>query len=210
MKIREVRQFFDELDKRINVPIRVILTGGAAAVLQGVSRATFDIDFELQLRKTDELEKIQKAIEETGRVTGIIPQYAEDIDRWSSIALPGKKSRRYAKIGKIEVRLLDPTYWAIGKFSRYLSSDVQDLLTVFRHTKIKPESLARLLGKALGLSPASSSQTIFRRQVESFFDSYTGDIWGSSTDPVMLKNIFLASARRAKKEKSKDGVKIPT
>jgi hypothetical protein len=204
MKARDVHRFFEELNRRIDVPIRVVLTGGAAALLQGVTRATQDIDFELKLLKAaaPNWERVQNAIEETGRVTGITPQYAEDIDRWSSIILPGKKSRLYSKIGKVEVRLLDPAYWAIGKFTRYLSSDIEDLRAVFRHTGIDPYSLAKLLGKALGFSPASSSQNMFRKQVESFFDTYAHDTWGSKVDPITLKRMFFDSAKRAKRRSS--------
>ena len=52
MKAREIRHFFEELDRRIDRPIQVILTGGAAAILHGVERATYDIDFfEVRIKK---------------------------------------------------------------------------------------------------------------------------------------------------------------
>src|SRR5438094_115547 len=138
MKISDVQKFFMELDRRIKTPLRVVLTGGAAAVLQGVKRATHDIDFELTLKRprragpAESWDAIEKAIEETGRVTGVVPQYAEDIDRWSAITLPSKNSTRYRQIGKVEVRILSPDLWAIGKLTRYLSSDIGDLRTVLK------------------------------------------------------------------------------
>ena len=39
MKARDLHRFFEELDRQLNCPIEVILTGGAAAILQGVERA---------------------------------------------------------------------------------------------------------------------------------------------------------------------------
>jgi hypothetical protein len=204
MKARDIDRFFKELDRRVDVPLQIILTGGAAGILQGVDRATQDIDFELHLKKNaqkpSEIENVQKAILETGRVTGIAPQYAEDIDRWSSILLPNKKSQRYLRIGKVEVRILEPGLWAIGKLSRYLSSDVSDLRAVLKTKTKDPRACARLWGRALGLSPASNQQGLFRRQVESFFDHYARDIWGQNTDPEELKRVFLYSARMAKKK----------
>jgi hypothetical protein len=41
---RRYPSFFEELGRGVQRPVRVLLTGGAAAILQGVKRATFDID----------------------------------------------------------------------------------------------------------------------------------------------------------------------
>src|SRR5258706_13518253 len=110
MKIRDIERFFEELDRCIDSPVQIILTGGAAAILQGVQRTTYDIDFEIQLIKpgaewVKKLELLQKAIAETGHATSITPQYEDDIDRWNTIPLPTKKSRRHALIGKVDVRI---------------------------------------------------------------------------------------------------------
>lgn len=203
MKARDVERFFAELDKRVDAPMRIILTGGAAAILQGVERVTQDIDFELVLgrvRSPQKMEAVQKAIQETGQITGITPQYAEDIDRWSSIALPSKKSFRYRRIGKVDVRILDPRLWAIGKLARYLSSDIGDLCTVLKREEKDPRMCARTWGQALGLSPVSNQQALFRRQVEAFFDTYARKVWGRKADPAELKQQFLAAARRVRKK----------
>jgi hypothetical protein len=72
MKARDINIFFTELDKRIDFPMQVILTGGAAGILQGVERVTQDIDFELHV-KTSHQAAAQAAILETGRMTGITP-----------------------------------------------------------------------------------------------------------------------------------------
>src|SRR5262249_31938455 len=123
MKIQDIERYFEELNRHLETPVQVLLTGGAAAIVSGVHRATDDIDFEITLKKKrseNDWEHIQNAIQETTHATGIIPEYAEDIDRWSAIALPFKKSRLYQRIGKIEVRVLDPGLWAIGKLTRYI------------------------------------------------------------------------------------------
>lgn len=202
MKVRDIDRFFEELDRRLDQPVQIILTGGAAGILQGVERATQDIDFEIRLkmkrRDSGRWVAVHKAIEETARATGITPEYDEDVDRWSPIALPAKSSRLYRRVGKLEVRLLNPGLWAIGKLSRYLSSDVSDLRKVLKAARTRSSAMARLWGTALGISPASSSQGLFRKQVEAFFDAYAREIWGSKEDPEALKRLFLASARKAK------------
>ena len=141
MKIRDIDTFFKDLDKRIDFPIQVILTGGAAAIVQGVERVTKDIDF--------------------------------------------------------EIRLLDPALWAIGKLTRFLTTDINDLIVILKKSKLNPSATARLWGKALGLSPISSAQNRFSRQVEYFFDRYGKSIWGVNIKPEGLKRIFLSSARQA-------------
>lgn len=200
MKVVDIRRFFEELSRRVRQPIRILLTGGAAAILQGVKRATFDIDFEIAFNKGDgNWNDLQKAIEDTAKATGITPQYSEDIDQWSSIALPSKESRLYRRFGKVEVRILHPGLWAIGKLARYLSTDLQDLRTVLKAANTRPKSLAKLWGTALGISPVSNSQSTFRKQVESFLDQHAREIWGARTDPEELKRIFIETARKARR-----------
>ena len=204
MKHGEIHRFFEDLNLRVQRPVRILLTGGAAAILQGVKRATFDIDFEIALKKgaeksggtRDNWDAVQKAIEDTARSTGITPHYTEDIDQWSSIALPAKKSRLYRRFGKVEVRILDPGLWAIGKLARYLSTDVQDLRIVLKAAKTGAKAMAKLWGTALGISPASSSQGTFRKQVESFLDQHAREIWGAQANSEELKRLFIEAARK--------------
>ena len=202
MKVGDIHDFFEDLNRRLDRPIQILLTGGAAAILQGTSRATFDIDFELRLKKPASKpawDRVQKALDETSKATGIAAQYGEDIDQWSSIALPAKKSRLYRRFGNVEVRILNPGLWAIGKLARYLSSDVHELRIVLKETRMSPKTMARLWGTALGISPASSSQGTFRRQVESFFEQYSREIWGAQPDSAALKQLFLETAQKARR-----------
>lgn len=209
MRIGDIDRFFEDLGRRLDRPVRILLTGGAAGVLQGISRATYDIDFEIRLRRLpegsrrarDEWERVQKGIEATARATGITPQYDEDIDRWSSIALPVKRGKLYRRFGKVEVRILDADLWAIGKLTRFLSTDVQDLRVVLSKARVDPQAAVKLWGKALGISPTSSSQATFRKQVETFLNQYAQEIWGTSVDPAELKRLFLESARKARRKK---------
>jgi hypothetical protein len=208
VKIVDIDRFFEDLGRRIDQPVRVLLTGAAAGILQGLERATLDIDFEIRVKQTagkssagNRWEAVQSAIEDAARATGITPQYDEDIDRWSAIALPAKRSRLYRRFGAVEVRILDPELWAVGKLTRYLSTDIQDLRIVLKRANISSKAAVKLWGTALGISPASSSQTMFRKQVESFLDRYAREIWGRNTDSAELKRLFLDSAQKAHRTK---------
>ena len=208
MKPSDIKTFFQDLDRRITKPIQVILTGGAAAVLRGSGRATYDIDFEVRFANSRDntpqhWDALQSALAQTGQATGITPQYDENIDRWNAIPLPTRKSQRYAVFGRVEVLLLDVGLWAIGKLTRYLSSDISDLREILGKTKPPPRALARLWGVALGLSAPSNMQALFRRQVDAFFEAYAQEIWGASGDPTILKRQFLSAAQKTRAKKSR-------
>jgi len=209
MKISDIEVFFKDLSNRIPFRIQVILIGGAAATLFGGTRATQDIDFEVHLkpkhkRIEDYLDKLQTALEETHQKTGIRPEYSEDFDRWSMITLPYRKSTLYKRIGKIEIRLLDPALWSIGKLERFLDSDIQDLKFVLKKQwKKDPGTLVKIWGKALKKSPPSSQQFSFKKQVTQFITDHAKEIWGQKVRPDDLINTFQSSAQKTIKTKKK-------
>ena len=61
--------------------------------------------------------------------------------------------------------------------------------------------MAKLWGTALGISPASSSQGTFRKQVESVLDQYAREIWGAPGDPKELKRLFVETAEKTRRRK---------
>ena len=200
MRPRDIDRFFALLGKRVESPVQIILTGGGAAILEGVSRATRDLDFQIVLRTRSAARRqaLQEAILRVERETGIAAQYDAAIETWSSISWPARrpKSASYKMFGCIEVRILDPLWWSVGKLTRYLSYDISDVVTVFKTTRISPDRAARAWGKALGRSPLSNAQPIFRRQVLDFFASHGRRLWGSSFDSNTAVRLFLQSARR--------------
>jgi hypothetical protein len=197
LKPQDVEEFFKRVDGKIEFSIRVILTGGAAGILQGVQRATQDIDFELIIQsknKKRDWNVIETIFKEVAAATHIIPQYAEDIDRWSAIALPVKRSWLFKKFKHVEIRVLDADLWAIGKLTRFLRSDVDDIRTVLKTSGGNPEKVVKVWGLALKNSPKSSSLFLFRKQVEQFIDRYASEIWGKNVDAEKLKKLFLKTS----------------
>ena len=95
MNKKEIMRFFELLDKICPDACEIFLTGAAAAAVYGNIRPTMDVDFAVKLSREatsgEDLEKkwqtVSKAIEKVSTKTGIAAQYAEDIDRWSSISL---------------------------------------------------------------------------------------------------------------------------
>ncbi|MGH7198950.1 MAG: hypothetical protein ACREH5_09470 [Candidatus Omnitrophota bacterium] len=188
MNKEEIFRFFGTLAELYKEPCRIILTGAGAGVLYGRVRATMDLDFALKVPTKDpqkyekEWKHLEDAIKETSLRTSIDAQYAEDIDRWSSITLLDYEKHAYLFkcFGNLELMLLEPPYWSIGKFGRYLDPDIRDLILVFQKTNTPWKVLAAILGQALKASPKSNACYLFRRQVEDFFKNYGKEAWGNN------------------------------
>lgn len=186
MNPRQIHTFFRVLARELNQPARVVLTGAAAGSIWGSVRPSLDIDFEITLRhhRATQWEAVERAVARTIRLTGIPANYAEDIDRWGQISLLDyrRHTRPYRRLGKLEVRLLDPAYWSIGKISRYLDPDVQDVIGALRRQRVPAARVIRVWAGALRASPRSAALAQFRRQAEHFLRSYGRTIWGKPFD----------------------------
>lgn len=193
MNKKQIERYFKLLDKIYDKNCIVILTGAAAGVLYGRVRATMDIDFSAEAA---DWETFSKAVQETSMRTGIEPQYAEDIDRWSSITLMDYKKHTfsYGWFGRVEVRLMEPPYWAIGKLSRYLDQDIDDIVKVFKKTGTKWQDTAVVTGRALRESPKSVACFLFRKQTEGFFEQYGKKTWGRTFNPTEAIEAFRKEA----------------
>lgn len=193
-----IQRFFATLARELGAPARVYVTGAAAAALWGSARPSVDIDFGLELRTKSAgwWQKAEAAVTRTAQLTGIAASAAEDIDRWGMITLLDyrRTSRLYERVGRLEIRLLDPTRWAIGKLTRYLDSDLRDVSAVFKKKQVTAATAARTWGTALRASPPSTSQLAFRRNVEHFFAEQGPRVWGRSFDPTRAIRLFHRSA----------------
>lgn len=188
MSPEQIERFFRLLAKELPRPVTVILTGAAAGSLMGHVRPSLDIDFAIFPTRSPSAaswKTIEDAVERVGQLTGIRPHYAEDIDRWSSVALRGyrQRSRLYRRFGRLEMRLLDPATWAIGKLSRYLPQDIDDLVAILAQQRLPAATLVSYWAQALRHSPRSQALTLFRDHVEDFLRTHGTTIWGRSFDP---------------------------
>jgi len=198
MDIRQIEQFFKIMDAELGQDAKAILTGAAAGTIWGATRPSMDIDFAIEIKNQSDAnwQQLESAIRKAIDKTGIQANYAEDIDRWGMITLLDYKSniKLYKKYGKLALMVLDPAYWSIGKMTRFIDPDIQDMIQVFRKKKSSPTRLAEVWGKALNESPRSTTLTRFRRQVESFFESYGTKIWGQKFSSSKAIRQFHKSA----------------
>lgn len=186
MNKRQIDNFFKALDAELKQEAGIILTGAAAGSIYGSSRPSMDVDFEIKLKDSGaaEWERLESAVKKAVDKTGIYANYSEDIDRWGMITLLDykKEASLYKKYGKLAVKVLDPAYWSIGKMTRFIDPDIQDMIQVFSKKRTSVPRLAKVWGRALKESPRSAALAGFRRQVEGFFNSYGKKIWGKGFD----------------------------
>lgn len=187
MDQKQIDRFFELVNDNlagVKREIKIILTGAAAGSLMGSVRPSLDIDFAAICDKED-YGKLETAIKNASEITAIPVNYSEDIDRWSQITFLDYKKHilPYKAFGNVKINILSPDYWSIGKVSRYLDPDVEDLVKVLKNKKVAPLKLARLWGMALHNSPRSNACFSFRLHVEHFFKTYGGDIWGKGYNP---------------------------
>lgn len=183
MKKRQIDDFFERLDKALNVEAEIILTGASAGSLMGHLRPSVDIDFEIRPRSGTAAagkERIHQAVLDTAKEAKVAVNFSDDIGHWSMICFLDyrRTAAPYKKIGRLSVKLIAPEHWTIGKMGRFLELDVQDMMKVIRLKKIPWRDLAALWARALKASVLSSELGHFRRHVEFFLKKCGPRLWG--------------------------------
>ncbi len=203
MKREMVDRFFLEVSRYWKHPTQVFLLGGAGALILGGARPTLDVDFEVRFvsHAPAPWDDFEEAVRKASLKTGLGAQYAESVERWSSLTLLDyrRHARRVGSFGAIEVRVLEPEYWSIGKMGRYWDQDIQDMRTVFRRQRPDPMRLSRIWSKAIAQSPKSTQLALARRQALHFFQTFGKEIWGDSFPSASVQRLFVPKAKSARK-----------
>jgi len=200
MKKSDLDKFFLEVEKRLQQPVEIYLTGGVLAWFYGGVRPTLDIDF--ALKTGGKWEEASRVLREVGQRLGIPLEYSEDISRWGMIGYSNftEGARLYKKFGALSVYTLDPLVWSVGKLSRYTADDLSDLLAVFKKQKPDPDKVVRVWAQALLESPRSTEHHLFVKKVEDFLSFHGKEIWGKSFDFSKRIEDFRARLRHLTKE----------
>ncbi len=193
-----INRFFKTLDAQLDRKAYVLLTGAAAGNILGKVRPSNDIDFAVQTAVNDakSWELVRQAVDKTIKLTGINANYSSDIGRWGMISLMDylKHTIPYHQFGRIEVEVLAPAYWSIGKMTRYLVQDVRDMVQVFKRQKVGWRDLVKLWAAALRKSPQSTALFQFRKNAENFLQSNGRKIWGKSFSAEEALSAFHQAA----------------
>lgn len=186
MTPRTIDRFFRTLALEFKESAAILVTGAAAGSLWGHIRPSQDIDFEIRLAGNNSAgwERFRSAINRTVQQTGIQANYAENIDRWGSITLLNyrRHTAPHRRFNTLSIRLLEPAYWSIGKLARYFALDSDDVVRVFRRTRVSAALAIRVWGKALSASQQSTAIPQFQSQTEHFLRTHGRTIWGRTFD----------------------------
>jgi len=183
LDLETIELFFETLAGAYPEPVDILLIGGAAALLMGGTRATYDIDFEVRPKNPKaDLETFFHKTREIADRTGIGAQFGTSVERWSELSLLdyAEHKRPFKKYGSLAVYLLEPPYWAIGKVARYWDQDIQDMISVFSHEKTDAQALAGIWRGVLKESQPSTVLFNLKKQMQHFFKTYGPGIWGRS------------------------------
>ena len=183
MRKKEIDSFFKTLDEELGQPAEVILTGAAAGSILGNVRPSMDIDFQMKLRgqPTQNISFLpDDAVKRTVEKTGIAVNFSDSLDRWSMIGLLDyeKKALPYKKIGRLEIRILSPDYWTLGKMGRFYEIDIQDIIVIIKKHRLSADHLTALWARALRASGPSLARKDFYDHVIYFLNKYGKKIWG--------------------------------
>jgi hypothetical protein len=192
MNLEQAEAYFTELGKRVPTHTVIVLTGGIAASILADARTTDDIDFALIKPLTEQWDQVAELLNKLAKKHGIDIYFSEDMDRWSSVTLLDwkKHTTMHRKIGPLDVRILDPLYFSIGKIARSTDRDREDIKNVFKAQKVRWPQVLKLWAEALKKSPRSVVIPRAKRQMEEFLQDFGAEIWGKSFSAEEAINSF--------------------
>ena len=85
-------------------------------------------------------------------------------------------------MGNLDIKLMAPEYWTIGKIARFLEMDTSDVVHVIKKKKIDPDELIGLWARAFKASALSLTKKQFLDHANAFIKTYGKMAWGKSFD----------------------------
>jgi hypothetical protein len=198
LNLEQAEAYFNDLGRQLPAQTVIVLTGGIAASLLADARTTDDIDFAVIKPLLKHWDAVAGTLTRLAAKRGIQVQFSEDLDRWSSVTLLDwkKHTRLHRRSGKLEVRILDPLYFSIGKITRSRQGDIDDLVAVLKAQKTDWRPLVKLWAKALQKSPRSTALPLVKQQMLTFLKDQGPGIWGKHFRAQEAASAFEASLKR--------------
>lgn len=137
---QRIRALARELGRIARGPVRIYLTGGSTAVLEGWREATIDVDLRFE-PEADELLRSLPALKES---LGVNIELASPSDFIPE--LPGwrERSPHVFREGTIDVHHFDLYSQALSKVERGFEQDLADVRTMIARGLVEPERLRKL------------------------------------------------------------------
>jgi hypothetical protein len=135
-----IRALASELGRVARQPVRIYLTGGATAVLEGWREATIDVDLRLE-PEADELLRALPALKESLGVNIELaspPDFIPELPGWR------ERSPHVFREGRVDVHHFDPYSQALSKIERGFAQDLTDVRTMIAQGLVEPPRLREL------------------------------------------------------------------
>jgi hypothetical protein len=135
-----IRALAVELGRVARQPVRIYLTGGSTAVLEGWRQATVDVD----LRFEPETEELLRAIPALKESLGVNIELASPPDFIPE--LPGwrERSPHVFREGRVDVHHFDPYSQALSKIERGFEQDLTDVRAMMQRGLVNRSRLREL------------------------------------------------------------------
>ncbi len=159
-----IRALARELSRVARGPVRVYLTGGSTAVLEGWRASTVDIDLRFE-PEADELLRVLPVLKERLDINVELvspPDFIPQLPGWQ------ERSPLVFREGVVEVRHFDLYSQALAKIERGFEQDLDDVRSMIANGLVQPARLRELYGSIEPLLyryPAIDPAT-FRRKLD--------------------------------------------
>ena len=135
-----IRDLARELDRAARQPVRVYLTGGATAVIEGWRASTVDVDLRIE-PEDDELYRALPRLKDSLQINIELaspPDFIPELPEWR------ERSPLVLTEGIVEVRHFDPYSQALSKIERGFEQDISDVKQMLATGLVEPERLRQL------------------------------------------------------------------
>lgn len=136
----QIRTLARELERIARAPVRIYLTGGSTAVLEGWRESTVDVDLRFE-PEADELMRALPALKERLGVNIELaspPDFIPELPRWR------QRSPLVFSEGRLSVHHFDPYSQALSKIERGFKHDLADLSAMIDRGLVEPAGLRAL------------------------------------------------------------------
>ena len=137
---QRIRALARQLGRVARGPVRVYLTGGSTAVLEGWREATIDVDLRFE-PETDELLRELPALKERLAVNIELaspPDFIPELPGWR------ERSPLVFREGRVDVHHFDLYSQALSKIERGFEQDLTDVRTMIERGLVEPARLREL------------------------------------------------------------------
>jgi hypothetical protein len=161
-----IRELAHRLGLAARERVRIYLTGGATAVLEGWRESTIDVDLRLE-PEADELYRELAALKERLAINIELaspPDFVPELPGWR------ERSPLVFRDGNVDVHHFDPYSQALSKIERGFTQDLDDVRAMIEHGLVETATLRDLydaIEPQLYRYPAIDP-TAFRRKLQTF------------------------------------------